>query len=467
MNHFELEVALAGLEKEKQVLAQLKEIYRQALADVTEKIHISDGKIDTLLNEVDSLDEMTASEIQSQIYQKKFQENLKNQLDFLLDDVNEKQYPGIKDYLYSCYDDGFIGTLYSLNMQGVTAVAPIIPELVVRALYIDSKISTNLYEHMGEQVDELKSRISREIARGISSSMSYADIARNIANQSKFGVSNAMRIVRTEGNRIHNAASLDSAKTAKEKTGADLVKVWDSTIDKRTRKTHQELDGQVRELDEDFVNSNGKKAQAPGRFGIAKEDIHCRCVSIIQPRSEFSESFTKRNSDTGELLEFQNAKDYGEFKKKYWEWSENNVKSVDNDGGSGIIELNRKLERRDVNIGAFSDLEIPMQKKIVLSTCKKYSINTKGLTFKIQRSEKLLNTPFYGSTDYDNIGRIDLFPNAFSTEEDLVKTILHEKCHVKQLQRYGKKYAQDNLDRMEKQAYRFESIYYNILTRKK
>ena len=48
-------------------------------------------------------------------------------------------------------------------------------------------------------------------------------------------------------------------------------------------------------------------------------------------------------------------------------------------------------------------------------------------------------------------------------EEQLIKTVLHEKCHLKQLKKYGKKYAQDNLDKMEKQAYRFESVYYNII----
>lgn len=393
MNSFEKEVALAGLEKEKQVLAELKDIYRQALSDVVDKIHISNGKIDVILNEIENLDEATASVVQSKIYQKTFQENLEKQLDFLLNDINEKQYHGIKDYLYGCYDDGFIGTLYSLNMQGVTAVVPIIPELVVRALYTDSKISTTLYEHLGEKVDELKKRISREIARGISSSMSYADIARNIANQSKFGVSNAMRIVRTEGNRIHNAARLDGARTAKEKTGADLVKVWDSTIDKRTRKTHQKLDGQVRELDEDFVNSNGRKAQAPGQFGIAKEDIHCRCVSIIQPRSELSESFTKRNSETGELLEFQNAKDYGDFKEKYWEWDKKEKKLLTN-------EKNRAILKEKIANGEISLKLNPEKQNPHIFGTKEYNPQNNKSYFNASLDElqKILNNT-YGTGD--------------------------------------------------------------------
>ena len=104
-----------------------------------------------------------------------------------------------------------------------------------------------------------------------------------------------------------------------------------------------------------------------------------------------------------------------------------------------------------------------MQKRNVLRMAKKYNISTNGLTFKIQRSEKLLALPFYGSTDYNDIGRIDLFPNAFVNEEQMVRTIIHEKCHVKQLQKHGKTYTQQNIELMEKQAERFENLYYKVL----
>lgn len=142
------------------------------------------------------------------------------------------------------------------------------------------------------------------------------------------------------------------------------------------------------------------------------------------------------------------------------------LKRLDKRGGSGIMKSGRNLERKEQNIGAFSTLTVPMQKREILNICRKYSIDTSGITFKIQRSEKLLALPFYGSTDYNNIGRIDLFPSAFSSEEELVKTILHEKCHVLQLKKHGKAYAQQNLDLMEKQAYRFERLFYSLVTKR-
>ena len=130
------------------------------------------------------------------------------------------------------------------------------------------------------------------------------------------------------------------------------------------------------------------------------------------------------------------------------------------------IAIQRMFDRRELNIGAFFNLKIPMQKRKVIELANKYGINIKGLTIKIQRNEKLLSLPVTGSTDYKSIGRIDLFPNAFIDEEQLVRTLIHEKCHVNQLKKYGFKYVQDNLSDMEKEAYATEEIEYQKILKK-
>ena len=130
------------------------------------------------------------------------------------------------------------------------------------------------------------------------------------------------------------------------------------------------------------------------------------------------------------------------------------------------IAIQRMFDRRELNIGAFLNLKIPMQKRKVIELANKYGINIKGLTIKIQRNEKLLSLPVTGSTDYKSIGRIDLFPNAFIDEEQLVRTLIHEKCHVNQLKKYGFKYVQDNSRDMEKEAYATEEIEYQKILKK-
>ena len=56
------------------------------------------------------------------------------------------------------------------------------------------------------------------------------------------------------------------------KKGADILKQWDATLDKKTRKAH-------RLLDEPF-EINGHKAMYPSNFGIPSLDINCRCAIL-------------------------------------------------------------------------------------------------------------------------------------------------------------------------------------------
>lgn len=72
----------------------------------------------------------------------------------------------------------------------------------------------------------------------------------------------AICISRTEGHCIQQQSALDGLHKAREK-GADIVKQWDATLDSATRPWHQEADGQLRELDEDF-DVGGDKMKAPG-----------------------------------------------------------------------------------------------------------------------------------------------------------------------------------------------------------
>lgn len=132
-------------------------------------------------------------------------------------------------------------------------------------------------------------------------------------------------------------------------------------------------------------------------------------------------------------------------------------------GRSGTIP---KPKRRVQNIGLFEKLEIPMQKRAVERLAKKYGIKIDDLFIRIQREEAMLEMPYQGSSDYDHIGRIDLFPNAFIDEETILRTIIHERCHVLQLRKYGKRYTLEHINEMEDIAYKFEDFWYNIVRKR-
>lgn len=106
------------------------------------------------------------------------------------------------------------------------------------------------------------------------------------------------------------------------------------------------------------------------------------------------------------------------------------------------------------------------KKRTVDRIAKKYGITISDLQIKIQRDEEHLRRPMMGCADYDNIGRIDLFPNSFKNEEALIRTLIHERCHVLQLRKYGKKYTQEHINKMEEVAYKFEDFWYNIVRKR-
>lgn len=125
-----------------------------------------------------------------------------------------------------------------------------------------------------------------------------------------------------------------------------------------------------------------------------------------------------------------------------------------------------KPARRKKNLPPLEDLSVPLQKREVKKIARRYGFSLDGLTIKIQRDVGLVNVPIAGATDYDNIGRIDIFPNAFKSEEELIQTLIHENCHVMQLRKYGKEYTQKNIAKMEQIAERYEGLWYNYLKRR-
>ncbi len=86
----------------------------------------------------------------------------------------------------------------------------------------------------------------------------------------------ARRIARTEVVGLSNAANVEAWR----QSGVVEGKEWLAVRDGSTRDSHRALDGAVVGLDEPFVTREGRKAQHPGGFGVAEEDIQCRCTGL-------------------------------------------------------------------------------------------------------------------------------------------------------------------------------------------
>ena len=339
MNNRQKLVQKRFLYNETEVIKRLDNIYKQSLDDVQEKIKNLSFTIGKLQQEYDWMDPddpqraQIKSMIQSKIYQKQYQEQLEKQIEGILDQMQTSQFVTVSDYLDTCYTDGFIGTIFDMHGQGVPLLMPINQRAMIMAVQLESKISKGLYTKLGKDVGLLKKRITAEVSRGISTGMSYAQVAKQLENQTRIGFNRAVRIARTEGHRIQCTATMDAMETAKEH-GADVVKQWDSTLDARTRDSHAQVDGEIRELNKPFSNGLMFPSDPSGR---AEEVINCRCALLQRAKWALDDGELQTLQDRAKYFGLDKSNQFDDFKKKYLKSFSANV------GSGGVPEHDKPI----------------------------------------------------------------------------------------------------------------------------
>lgn len=240
---------------------------------------------------------------------------LEAQLETILHKLGDTNVQDMTEYLKLVYQEAHLGCLYGLHQEGVGLVLQIDEERVERSVSRENagmKFSKRLYRN----AEELKETVKTEMARGFSTGKDYRSMAAQIALRTGISMKRAFTIARTEGLRVESESIQSCMEDAKDK-GAEVVKEWCSTLDDVTRSTHRELDGQVREVEEEFeIPSTGNKAMYPGGFGIAKEDINCRCCVNQRARWALGSERYKYSRFSGDIVSIKSG-EYKEWKEKY------------------------------------------------------------------------------------------------------------------------------------------------------
>lgn len=123
---------------------------------------------------------------------------------------------------------------------------------------------------------EARLRVRAALNEGLSQGKSYEKMARDLKSAIDTTYTNAIRIIRTEGQTAANAGQDDAYAWAQQK-GVELSVVWDATLDSATRPTHGQADGQTRGKDGMFKVGT-ERAPYPAWEGLsASERINCRC----------------------------------------------------------------------------------------------------------------------------------------------------------------------------------------------
>lgn len=138
--------------------------------------------------------------------------------------------------------------------------------------FINSEVLQGIIQ--GEDIRKISNRIFPEIM----SKTTYPGLTlKGIKERNRRA---AIRNVRTLVTGAENLGKWDSYKELDER-GLVLKKVWIATGDDRTRDWHLEMDGQERDLDEDFEDGNGDFLRYPGDPDAEARTVYnCRCAMV-------------------------------------------------------------------------------------------------------------------------------------------------------------------------------------------
>jgi uncharacterized protein with gpF-like domain len=240
--------------------------------------------------------------------------NLEAQIIDEVKKVTNENTKSIKSKLQFFFSESFNQTSYAVETSlgvdlGFGLLDPLVAEVTYKNLFEKIKWEKSIQDHAQKYITDIR----QELTQGLIQGKGYGKIAAIITDKTGINANKALRIVRTEGHKVQNAArilSYDKTEAAAGRLGLESARVWVATLDARTRDSHGEMDGQEADAEGMFHYPNGGVTPAPGVQGPAEEVINCRCNTAIQFK-EFPPAFRKDNI-TKEILKHQT---YAEWKK--------------------------------------------------------------------------------------------------------------------------------------------------------
>ncbi len=122
-----------------------------------------------------------------------------------------------------------------------------------------------------------KDAVSFIVRDGLANGATIQEMQAQIMRSRAFTPARALRIARTETTRAVNRGTVESYREAVQDL-PELKMQWLSARDSEVRDSHQDMDGEIAEVDGQFTNPvSGDKAAHPGGFGLPSQDCNCRC----------------------------------------------------------------------------------------------------------------------------------------------------------------------------------------------
>jgi len=250
-------------------LKELKNAYRDSLYDVKKEL-------EKYYKQFSKKGVLTLADMQKYDRLRKMQRDL----DAAILELSRTQSKEVQALLSEVYSEGYnrMGWIAE-QATGINLRWYQLPKDYIKKAIQNPVSGLTLNEILEKNRQEILWRIRQEVTQGLIKGESYFDTAERLKEALEGNYAKAQRIVWTESHRCKEEAQLEAMQKMQEK-GVEAKRMWVATLDDRTRDTHRELDGQMEDKD-GYFHIRGLKAQAPGMFGVASEDINCRCTTIF------------------------------------------------------------------------------------------------------------------------------------------------------------------------------------------
>lgn len=281
----------------KQMDSELYNFYKDALKDIKKEVK-------QYIDVYDSLSFSQRLQVDRQL-------EVATKINDVIAEMSDKEEQLLNSYIADEGNLGYFGTFYALEgAEALTLNFAMLSEdyiaELVNAPVAGKRLSTRLYNKRNNLAKEATNALLQGAVRG----EGYAKVAKNIGELTEANYKQALRIARTEGGRVQSTAKQRSYVEAENK-GINIEKRWLSTLDKKTRHSHQELDGQTVDVEEQF-EYEGLKADGPRLFGIAEHDINCRCTTVTVVNGIAPD--VRRDGETKEVIKYQSYAEWAKSK---------------------------------------------------------------------------------------------------------------------------------------------------------
>lgn len=232
-----------------------------------------------------------------------------------LDKLGSKADKAITGFLKDAYKDNRLHSAYELAKRGQgplnVAVNEKHVEQVLRAPWSGKNYSERIWGNSDKLARTLQDTVFNSVHRGVP----VEKLAKEVQERMNVGKNDAVRLVRTELNYVHNQATLDSLKSANMGYFQFIA-----TLDKRTSSVCREHDNHVYPIDEAEVGTN-------------VPPLHPRC------RSTIAGSIDSKKATSGSRTSLLRK---GEYQKVPRNMDYDNWKAVYVDNSKSIEEWKRE-----------------------------------------------------------------------------------------------------------------------------